>query len=187
MCFIHTLAMFDRFIGWVTSYDHGLQQNTLCRMERKQEKGERSDYFNRCYLWELCPPPVLSFSLSLYLFMAGDERTCSTEGRWQLLMERKQKEPSVLPLYSSSSVLSAYLYPPSSPFPVHLFFLLLIPLIHFPWFIILFRFLQLSISPLFTSSSLSLLPGLSEHSVEIGSVTVSLETDTVGLPGVSTQ
>lgn len=37
------------------------------------------------------------------------------------------------------------------------------------------------------SSSLSLLSGLSEHSVEIRSVTVSLETDTVGLPGVSTQ
>lgn len=51
-------------------------------------------------------------------------------------------------------LLSASLYPPSSPFPVHLFFLLLIPLIHFPWFIILFHFPQLAISPLFPSSSL---------------------------------
>ena len=40
--------------------------------------------------------------------------------------------------------------------------------------------------PAFSSSFLSF-QVLSEHSVAIGSVTVSLETDRVGLPGVSTQ
>lgn len=71
--FIHTLATFDRFIGGMTSRDHGLQQNCLCRMERTREKDQITliDVGDESF--------VLSVSLSLYLFMAVDERTCSAE------------------------------------------------------------------------------------------------------------
>lgn len=124
-------------------------------------------------------------------------------------MERKQKKPSVLPLSSSSSMhspsISISVCLPLSPSFLSIHFslplslhTLLSPLPHwisFPRFIILSHFSQPSISPLSASSSSilqrsplhSILSGLSECSVEIGSVTVSLETDGVGLPGVSTQ
>ena len=132
-------------------------------------------------------------------------------------MKRKQKRPSVLPLsfLCPSSVLfllhafsiSLYLCLPRLPsyLSIHfslsftalssLYFLPLILSISFPQFIILSHFPQLSIPPPFTSPSSSLQPspplyrlsGLSDHNVEIGSVSVSLETDRLWLPGVSTQ
>lgn len=80
---------------------------------------------------------------------------------------------------------SPYAPPPPSFLSIHFYQSWVIAF--FP----LFHFSQLSTSPSLTPLQLShnsaLLSGQSEHSVEIGSVTVSLETDRVWLPGVSAQ
>lgn len=121
-----------------------------------------------------------------------------------LLLLHLHAPPLILSLSLSLSV--SPVLPPSRPFTFSLLLCLcthyILPLPHsisFPQFIILSHFPRLSVSPPFTSSSSSSLPPpafsssvlsfqvLSEHSVAIGSVTVSLETDRVGLPGVSTQ
>ena len=131
-------------------------------------------------------------------------------------MERKQKKPTVLPLSSSSSSTRSLslslslslssLSPPSPILPIQSLFLSfstpacatasldIFPSVHYSLplssafcFSSFHLLLVLLLPPPAFSSSFLSFQVLSEHSVAIGSVTVSLETDRVGLPGVSTQ
>lgn len=139
---------------------------------------------------------LFSVSLSPTICIAGDERGCWT-GRKGQLLERQQKQPSVLVSSTSPCILYSLLSTPFSsllsvsacfnfslcPLEIYLsiyFSLLLLSAFYFSSYHLL-----LLLPAAFLLAFI--LSGCAEHCVEIGSATVSLEMDRVGLPGVSAE
>lgn len=140
---------------------------------------------------------LLSVSLFPTVCIAGDERGCWTGRKGQLLLERQQKQPSVLVSSTSPCILYSLLSTPfSSLLSVSAFFNFSLC----PLEIYLSIYFSLLLSSAFSFSSdhlLLLLPlaflfafilsGCAGHCVEIGAATVSLEMDSAGLPGFSAE
>ncbi len=194
-------------VHWTSDTAPSWQQRNSIRFvqhrDRREEAG-RSDYCKR-YRWSVAlssSPLCVSLSLSVHGW------------RWKSVLNREERTaadgektkeafcPSSLLLLLHAFPLSLCMSPPFSLFPVHSFLSLCLCMLYSSLCLTWYRSLSSLFSPPLLSflflllpppppSSLLLFPfihsGPSEHSVEIGSVTVSLETDRVGLPGVSTQ